>query len=141
MIKYQLIEQKPTSKEFLELRKVVKWQVPFEADCEKGLNNSIYTVIIQYDGKCVATGRILGDNSLVFLIQDIMVHPNHQKKGLGKKIMKALMNYVEQHASEGAFIGLFAATGVESWYENYGFVKRPNEFLGAGMTFIHHKLS
>ena len=139
MDEYKVIKQAPSAHDFIELRKAVKWEVSNENDCKKGLENSTFIVNISCGNNCIACGRILGDNSLVFIIQDIMVHPDHQGKGLGKKIMSALMTYVEQYAADRAFIGLFSASDLEGWYEHFGFVKRPNDFLGCGMSFIHKK--
>lgn len=136
MINPIILEKSLSAKDFLTLRKAVNWETPSIPDIESALKHSVHVVSIDLDGTCIACGRIVGDASLVFIVQDIMVHPDHQKKGLGKTIMSALMAYINQHSTKGAFIGLFSASNLENWYSQYGFVARPNSFLGAGMTFI-----
>lgn len=53
-------------------------------------------------------GRIVGDGALNFEIVDVAVDPEHQGKGLGRKIMEALLSWLEQQAPVGAYITLIA---------------------------------
>ena len=64
-------------------------------------------------------GRIVGDGAFYFYIQDIVVHPDHQGKGIGKEILNALMKFLESNAPDKAFIGLFASNGKVKFYEKY----------------------
>ncbi|EEL99965.1 Ribosomal-protein-alanine acetyltransferase [Bacillus mycoides] len=66
-------------------------------------------------------GRIVGDGAIYFYIQDIVVHPDYQKNGIGKEIMHILVEYLNQNAPDKAFVGLFASQGKESFYEKYDF--------------------
>ena len=50
------------------------------------------------DHSPVAMGRLVGDKSLFLILCDIAVHPEHQRRGLGKRIMQALIDYVDAHA-------------------------------------------
>ena len=50
--------------------------------------------------------------------------------------MDRVMAYIRAHASHNTIIGLMAACGKESFYEKYGFTRRPTERLGAGMTMF-----
>ncbi len=59
-------------------------------------------------------GRVVGDGAVYFYIQDIVVHPEHQGKGIGENIMSALMTYLQENAPDKAFIGLFASKGKRS---------------------------
>jgi GNAT superfamily N-acetyltransferase len=86
------------------------------------------------DRKAIGIGRIIGDSGLYYYIQDIMVDPVYQSKGIGRKIMSILMEYVEQNAKPGAFIALMAAKGLETYYKKFGFQPRPAE--GPGMYYI-----
>lgn len=63
------------------------------------------------DGKIIGMGRIIGDGARIFYIQDVVIHPNFQGKGIGTTIMEKLIAYIEK----------------------FGFQKRPNEFRGNGM--------
>ncbi|GHO64053.1 hypothetical protein KSC_029450 [Ktedonobacter sp. SOSP1-52] len=67
---------------------------------------------------------------MYFYLQDIIVLPAFQGKGLGKRLMGAIMAYLEQHALPGAFIGLMAAKDASTFYTQFGFVVRPPERPG-----------
>jgi len=94
------------------------------------LQNSLFSVVAVEDDKVVGFGRIVGDGGLYYYIQDVMVHPEFQGKGLGRSLMKALMDYIRTHARAGAFVGLMAAKGLESYYEAFGFRARDKDAPG-----------
>lgn len=74
-------------------------------------------------------GRVIGDG-LYYYIQDLIVHPAHQSKGIGRKTMGMLMQYINSTAPKGSFIGLMAAKGLEKFYLEFGFQKRPDDAPG-----------
>ncbi len=111
----------PTVSEYLKLRKAVGWWDTEEDSIEEALKNSLFSVVAVESDKVIGVGRIVGDGGLYFYIQDLIVHPDYQNKGLGKQLMKELMNYIKGHAKHGAFIGLMAARGFAKYYESFGF--------------------
>ena len=129
------VERLPTAAELCALRRAVGWRVAALVDVESALPNSLYGVCVEVDGLCVGCARVVGDGALVFYIQDVIVHPDYQRKGYGTMIMDAVMAYVFRSARPTAVIGLCAASGMERWYARYGFEARPNERGGAGMTW------
>ena len=62
-----------------------------------------------------------------------MVKEKFRNRGYARVIMDNLMQYLNEHAREGSFIGLFAAAGLEEFYSDYGFIERPKGRFGAGM--------
>jgi predicted GNAT family N-acyltransferase len=88
------------------------------------------------EDEIVGMARVLGDGSLVYYIQDVIVHPNRQRQGISAQMMERVMAYIGSHASQNSIIGLMSAYGKESFYEKYGFVKRPTDRLGCGMTIF-----
>ena len=64
-------------------------------------------------------GRIIGDGGLFFRV--VAVFPEHQKKGLGAKIMEALTSWLGERAPSGAYVQLIAGEGTSTFYEKYGF--------------------
>ena len=71
--------------------------------------------------------------AMYFYIQDVIIHPEHQNKGLGSKIMNTLIAHLESCCAPGATIGLLAAHGKESFYLKFGFKPRDGQSLGLGM--------
>jgi ribosomal protein S18 acetylase RimI-like enzyme len=99
-----------------------------------GLANSVYAVRVEIGGEVVGIGRIVGDGALFFEVVDIAVVPEHQGKGLGARVMDALMSYLRSNARPGAFVGLVADPGVCGFYERYGFEVRPEESPGMSLV-------
>lgn len=130
---YMLIERMATVKELTELRTLVGWGIPDEKALKLGLDNSLYGICAVIDENIVGTARIIGDRSTCFYIQDVIVHPGYQRIGIGLSMMGKLMDYINEHACDGAVVGLMSAKGKEQFYERFGFWVRPNEHFGHGM--------
>jgi ribosomal protein S18 acetylase RimI-like enzyme len=133
---YTLSERAPTLDEYRRLRDAVRWGAVEPEALEIGLRHGLFSVCVLHQGQVVGCGRIVGDGGMYFYIQDIVVLPEFQGRGLGRRIMDAVMGYLQAHARAGAFIGLMAARGVSGFYEKYGFAQRPTEQYGPGMFLI-----
>ena len=117
----------------IQLRSSVGWDSLSESTLTKALSNSIFFASIWYQGQAVAMGRIVGDGHQYFYLQDMIVHPAHQKKGLCQRITEHLVSQVKSIAEPGAFFGLMAAANVAGVYQKYGFVERPANMPGMVM--------
>lgn len=62
------------------------------------LPNTWYGVLVHHQGQPIGMGRIIGDGGTAFQIVDICVHPGHQGRGLGRRIMAALTDELEHRA-------------------------------------------
>ena len=136
MTETNLVLRAPTAQEFIVLREAVGWYVPDLDDAEAAIKHSLFSVCIEIDNQCIGTGRVVGDGFLVFHVQDVIVLPEHQRKGYGTTIMNAIMKYINSNAKPTAFIALFSARGLESWYNRFGFIERPFKNFGPGMAFF-----
>lgn len=103
---------------------------------QKAISNSLFAVSVICDEKVVGMGRLVGDGAIYWYLQEICVMPEYQGRGIGKSIVKRLIEHVEQNGLPGTRVtlGLMAAKGKESFYEKLGFDSRPNDRGGAGMT-------
>jgi GNAT superfamily N-acetyltransferase len=119
---HQIVERMPTLQEYHELCTAVGWGavMNFEA-AETAVPNSLYGVVVTHQEQVVGMGRIVGDGAIFYYLQDIVVLPEHQGKGVGRMLLNHLVNYVKSRAPEKAFCGLFAARGTEAFYEEFGF--------------------
>ena len=128
------IEEIPAVAEYNVLRTSAGWGLfPDEKAVENGLNNSLYNLCARENGELIGFGRVIGDGAITFYIQDLIVLGKHQRSGIGTEIMRYLMSYISEAASERAIIGLLSAKGKEAFYEKFGFIPRPNETYGKGM--------
>lgn len=129
---YTIIEGLPTPQIYHDLRKLAGMTPPPLEAVPKALENS-FVGILAYETKDmlndstpspgqdpVAMGRLLGDKSLFLLLCDVAVHPEHQRRGLGKRIMQALVDYVDANAPH-AYVSLVAEPAAQKLYPQYGF--------------------
>ncbi|WP_101391587.1 GNAT family N-acetyltransferase [Streptomyces sp. TLI_146] len=85
------------------------------------LPNTWYGVVLYYEGEPIGMGRIIGDGGTAFQVVDMCVHPAHQGRGLGKRIMTALTGELERRAPATAYVSLIADGPARFLYEQFGF--------------------
>ena len=128
-------ENAPSVDEYNLLMHSCGWHKHPEKHVLMALQRSLYWVSV-YDCKSiVGMGRVVGDSKLCFYIQDVVVIPEKQKQGIGKTVMDHIMKYLHDNAAQNAYIGLMCRIGVSGFYEQFGFVSRPNEIMGPGMVY------
>ncbi len=131
-----IMEQLPTAREYNRLRAAVGWKTYDKFSAGRHLPASLYGVCARSGGEPVGMARVVGDGGLVFYIQDVIVVPEWQRRGIGTLLMDRVIEYVRQNAFEQSYVGLMSAKGKEPFYEKYGFTARPTHTLGAGMTIF-----
>ncbi|HEX2949130.1 MAG TPA: GNAT family N-acetyltransferase [Armatimonadota bacterium] len=130
---YTFKEMIPPVDNYMALRNAVHWITASREACERALKHTLYAVCVWHDGHMIGQARVVGDDSVAFYIQDVIVHPDHQGKGIGKAILQMILAYIRSQASPGSFIGLMAAEHASGFYEQFGFSKRPETMPGMGM--------
>lgn len=127
---FRIVEAIPDATAYAALRVAVGWNLlPVEA-MERGLQGALYSVCVYWGEQLVGFGRILGDGGIYFYLQDVIVVPAFQGRGLGQRIMEKLMGFLQANAQTNAFIGLMPAKGAEEFYLKYGFERRPEGRAG-----------
>lgn len=118
---YTIREELPDPETFAALRAATGLPPRSPEGVERGLPNSIHGTIVVHEptGAVVGMGRIVGDGGAVYQISDMAVHPDHQGRGLGTRIMEALEDYIEESAPANAYVNLIA--DVEGFYERFGY--------------------
>jgi GNAT superfamily N-acetyltransferase len=129
-LNFKFLEIIPTVDEYQNLRNSVGWPKVNDKSVESALGNSLYSVCVYDEKKLIGYGRIIGDKGIYYYIQDMIVLPRYQGKGIGRKIMSKIMDFLEKNADPTAFFGLMAAKGFFSFYKPYGFKKRPEDAPG-----------
>ena len=123
--------------EFNFLRTSVGWGEIELNLASKAIENALFIVTAIFEGKIIGLTRVSGDGGYTVLIQDVIVLPDYQNKGIGKKLMEKAMEFIKETLIEKGqylFINLMSAKDREPFYEKYGFEKRPNNKFGAGMS-------
>ncbi|KAH9868723.1 hypothetical protein J1614_007795 [Plenodomus biglobosus] len=129
---YVILEGLPSPQVYHDLRKLSGMTPPPLEAVPKSLANS-FCCMVAYERKhmidsttpgtgqtAVAMGRLLGDGALFLQLCDVAVHPDHQRRGLGKGIMQRLVDYVDEHAPF-AYVSLVAEPTAQKLYPQYGF--------------------
>ena len=130
---YKVYFDAPSVEEFNKLRNIIGWgDIDFDM-AQLSLDNSLFHVTIRANKQLIAMGRIVGDGAMYFYVQDIVVNPEYQQRGLGHKVMQYIESYLSGTTKKGATIGLLSAKGKEGFYERFGYIQRPNDILGNGM--------
>lgn len=130
---YKVEFKAPAQVEFANLRTQVKWQNPDDKTLKASIENSLFWVTVYDTDTLIGTGRVIGDGAMYFYIQDIIVAPSYQKQGVGHLVMSHIENFLSSTCSNGATVALLSAYGKESFYAQYGYVKRDGDGLGLGM--------
>lgn len=128
------VEGLPEASKWLNLRKLVGFNAynrPLDI-AQRGLDNSLYGVSV-YDGdKLIGMARVIGDGYTCFYVQDVLVNPEYQGLGIGKSIMKKIIKFLD-NVDQDAIVALMSSKGREGFYEQFGFIRRPNDNYGCGM--------
>lgn len=125
-----------TVEEYNAVRKSVGWrEIPTE-QAKRGLLGTYYLTAAVMDGQTVGMARLISDGGYVAYLADVIVNQEYQGHGIGRLILNDIIDYIKNTLSQGeqVMVILVAAKGKEEFYEKFGFIRRPNEQYGAGMT-------
>lgn len=135
MAKISYIGRSIMPQEFMQVRQALGLPVLGFPIAARAVRDDLFNVVVLLDGETpVGCARVIGDGVLTFLIQDVLVVPKYQRKGIGSKIMGIVLGYLETVAEPGAFIGLMAAPGTEAFFAKHGFAARPENAPGMQLT-------
>ncbi|KGO70003.1 Acyl-CoA N-acyltransferase [Penicillium expansum] len=137
---YTLHSGYPSVPEYLHLRSAAGLSVKTPSQADPVATGSWYGCYITSDAingdpRPIGMGRVIADGGWYYHIADIAVHPEHQRKGLGDVILKALLQRISQGApSDGKpYISLFADEAGRKLYYKNGFKDAAPG--GLGMVF------
>ena len=118
---YRVIRELPGADEYRHLREIAGLSPKSAAAAAAGLPNSLFAVCIRDGATLIGMGRIVGDGGLNFDVVDVAVHPDYQRRGLGTRVMEALMEYIDASAPDSAYISLLADDDAPKLYRRFGF--------------------
>jgi len=87
------------------------------SDLKISFSNSMFKCFVYDSGRLIAAGRALADGKDCSYICDVAVHPEYQRRGLGKAVVSKLVDLSKDHKK----IILYAAVGKEPFYRKLGF--------------------
>ena len=129
----RLYSDKPSPTDYLALVAETGWTLPTLPMAEAALAASLYAVIAKHNGKTIGMVRAVGDGVMKVYIQDMIVSRSYRGKGIGQRLMRAILADLKTQCPADCMIGLFAAEGRSTFYSNLGFNVRPEKGFGPGM--------
>ena len=109
---------------------VVEQKVPLDMEWDEMDDVSLHAVVYGNDGQPIATGRLLPDGH----IGRMAVVKGMRGDGIGGLVLQALMEQARERGDHE--VALSAQTHAEAFYERYGFSRRGEEFMEAGIPHI-----
>lgn len=97
---------------------------------QAALAGSVFIATARCEGKLVGLLRLIGDGAYILHMADLEVHPDFQRKGIGRKLMEMAIDFArDAKIGTGGNLGeftLFANVGADRFYEKLGFTLVPN---------------
>ncbi len=121
--KVKLVDNILQAEDFVRLRIEAGFvEIPVE-HARKALQNGLLNVSAIYNGELVGMGRLVGDGAMYWYLQEIIILPDFQRKGIGTMIVNHLVDYAKANSVTGKFttIGGVSAKGKEPFYKKMGF--------------------
>lgn len=88
---------------------------------KKIVSDTYCFVIALADGRIIGMGRAISDGASDAYIQDVAVHSDFRRRGIGRAIIGKLVEHLRENRIQ--WIGLISEPGYEKFYESLGFGK------------------
>jgi len=111
----------PTVEAYNGLRVAVGWAAFPVSALEAAYKQTLFFSCIYEGSELTACGRAVGDGYCYVYLQDIMVLPRVQRKGLGTIVVKDLLAQAMDLLGTAGYCGLLAVNGTENFYQKFGF--------------------
>ena len=92
MINYKEIDSS-IIEEVKELYRKNSWNAYLKNDEKliRAFNNSLYTECVFDENKLIGIIRCVGDGEHVLMVQDLLIDPEYQKRGIGTYLFKSIL--------------------------------------------------
>lgn len=118
--------------DYKNLIKSADWKILSDKQLRNALDNSMYISVAKVNNKVVGMARLVGDYGTHGLLVDVVVLPQFQKQGIGKQIIKNILDNVYNSLDENEqfLIELLPANGKRDFYLKCGFKYKPENMDG-----------
>lgn len=130
-------EQLPDPEKYWDLFQTTGWNLEYNfsvTDLARAIQNSWYVISIYHSDELIGFGRIIADGVHHALIVDLIIHPDYQGKGLGRRLLDRLVQKCKDNKIRD--IQLFAARDKSGFYTKSGFEKRPSNAPGMQFKYL-----
>jgi GNAT superfamily N-acetyltransferase len=117
-----IVERLPTPEEYQRLVEAVGWSSNAPPDRGGRVLAGVRKGVVALDGdQVVGTGLEMGDGASLAYLRDIIVVPAWQGRGVGTRIVQALLDIIRRTDHDGMLVTLFTGQHLAEFYENLGF--------------------
>jgi len=116
-----IVERCPTVEEFAAITAAIGFKPHSPEAIAIGLANTLYGACAIADGETIGIGRVVGDGAMDFYLTGIMVVPAWQRRGVGTRIVAALVDRVRQVPYPNALLEALPLPGLDTFYARFGF--------------------
>lgn len=103
----------------------VGWGERDPDDVKKTFEKSSFVVFAFEEDTLVGFGRTMDDGMYYALLVDVVVRPDHQRRGIGTKMVEHLKDRLEDYQ----FVTLTSAAGKEDFYRKMGWRRQTTAFM------------
>ncbi len=86
------------------------------------------------DDRLIGIVRLVGDNAHILYIQDIIVNPEYQARGVGKALMERVL-FDFEHVRQKVLITDMDDSHVHTFYESIGFIRSTDKNIVCYVKF------
>jgi len=104
----------------------VNWRTRIPEELAAAFQKSSWTLFVYHGEKVIAFGRTVDDGRYYAVLADVIVDPDYQGNGLGKRIVTALN---EKLGPNYHFVNLTAAPGKGKFYKSMGWKKQSTSYI------------
>jgi len=103
----------------------VNWRTRVEEEIKLAFSKSTVTLFIYLNDQIVAFGRSIDDGRYYAQLGDIIVDPEYQGNGLGKRLVTMINEKLENYH----FVTLTAAPGKGDFYKSLGWKQQTTAYI------------
>jgi len=120
----------------MKLRTTVDFKTLSLRQAETALQNHAFLIVAKSNEEAIGMARLVFDGAYIAVLADVIVLPEYQNRGIGRTMIEKTLEYIKTNMADGeqVFVMLVAAKDKEGFYEKLGFIRRPDETYGSGMS-------
>ena len=90
-----------SAEEYMELRRKVGWcEFPLE-EAQAGIDNAYMVKCVRNNAKAIGVVRLLWDGGYIAFLSDVIVIPEYQGRGIGRKLVEASISKLKEGMKPG----------------------------------------
>ena len=96
-IEYRLCENQLKAEDFIRLKVATGFRDRPIDQVERALQNDLLDIVAIHNEEVIGMGRLVGDGVMYWYLQEIIVMPEYQGKGIGTDSVNALLNHIQRN--------------------------------------------